>query len=425
MPSEIDVASAMKTVLDAPDDGTPLCGLFTADVAGRNIVIRPTSIHRGQMPASLQLWRPASPTHAAKPDTGESGGWIFVLDYEHAEVFDPAVRCVSRDEHPTQPTAAWIRYEAESVLTPAPPDRHAAHARASDHSFHLGPLHSITGPDAFQASVHRALGHISAGDVYQINLTHRLEGAFSGSARALGMALVRRAKPWFGAYVELPADPRTGAPARVIASASPELFLTIDPATDAHGPIITTRPMKGTRADLRLRDDLHASEKERAELTMIIDLMRNDLGRVCQPGSVHVPALRTIEAHAAGTILQATGTVRGTLRPDITLMDVLRATFPPGSITGAPKIRAMQIIRALEPVARGPYCGVIGWVTDDGHAAMSVAIRTAVIERGRLHYGVGAGIVADSDPAAEWEETLAKAAIIRDLVSSPEHRAPH
>lgn len=388
------VSSVLDGLLSA-GEGRPVAALCTGQPGGLNALLRIEQTHTGVMPDELCRWHPAP---AGAPANDLASGWLFAIDYEHAHHYEP--RGGSR-HRPVHPTATWMRFrraeQAAATTTPA-----------KERGYTLGPLASRTGRAGFVRGVGAALGHIAAGDVYQINLTHQLEGAFSGCTRALFADLVRAADPWFGAYLELPAA--GGLPARVIASASPEMFLTIAP-----GGVITTRPMKGTRAGSNLAHELDSSEKERAELTMIVDLMRNDLGRVCVPGSIHVPAGRTIEAHAGGTILQATGTVRGQLREGATLGEVLAATFPPGSVTGAPKLRAMQLIEALEHGPRGPYCGIIGYATDSGHAGMSVAIRTAVIEGGRLTYGVGAGIVADSDPQSEWEETLAKAGVIMGL----------
>jgi anthranilate/para-aminobenzoate synthase component I len=182
-----------------------------------------------------------------------------------------------------------------------------------------------------------------------------------------------------------------------------------------------TRPISGDPAELR------ASEKDRAELNMIVDLMRNDLGRVCEFGSLRVDAPREVESHGAlqststPGILQGVATVSGTVRADQQLPGLLRAAFPPGSITGAPKVRAMQIISELEPLPRGPYCGCIGFLSDSGRAQFSVAIRTAVLTKAapselwNVRYGIGAGIVADSDPGSEWRETLIKARIWRGI----------
>jgi para-aminobenzoate synthetase component 1 len=179
---------------------------------------------------------------------------------------------------------------------------------------------------------------------------------------------------------------------------------------------LSTRPMKGTRVSTaHNRDELARSEKDRAELAMIVDLMRNDLGRVCSPGSMRVDTPYAIEQHGSqsAALLQATATVSGEPTHTTSWADVLEACFPPGSVTGAPKVRAVQIIRELEPTLRGPYCGCIGFVSDTGDATWSVAIRTACVQERDVTWHVGAGIVAESDPQREWEETLAKAGVLR------------
>jgi anthranilate/para-aminobenzoate synthase component I len=314
----------------------------------------------------------------------------------------------------------------------------------------------------FLRQVQAALAYIRAGDVYQVNIAHRLTSSFEGSPRSLFLSLMRSARPWYGAYLEFKdADGRD----RVIASASPELFLDFDPASRR----LITRPMKGTRRGDADPSELLASAKDHAELTMITDLMRNDLGRICEFGSVRVESARDLERHGAPSspregggggaavpgggrggggsclatsstppsLLQTTSTIRGTVRPNLSPADILAATFPGGSITGAPKIRAMQIIDELEPVARGPYCGCIGFLGDDSRLSLSIAIRTALLTRATgptalrrasaglpqisactLDYSVGAGIVADSDPDSEWAETLAKAAVLERLSPS-------
>ena len=174
----------------------------------------------------------------------------------------------------------------------------------------------------------------------------------------------------------------------------------------AGGRRIETRPIKGTAADLAT---LAASTKDRAENVMIVDLARNDLGRVCEFGSVRVPDLCAIERHPG--LYHLVSTVAGRLRPEVGLADVVRATFPPASVTGAPKPRVLQAIEDLEPVRRGVYCGAVGWVdADRGRTELAVAIRTFTITGGATHLGVGGGIVADSQPDAEWAETELKAA---------------
>jgi anthranilate/para-aminobenzoate synthase component I len=201
---------------------------------------------------------------------------------------------------------------------------------------------------------------------------------------------------------------------------SPELFLRITPDPQTGKRQVITRPIKGTRPrGDGMRDALLASKKDQAELNMIVDLERNDLGRVCEVGTVKVTQPRQIESHP--TIYHGVATIEGDLRSDVGLVELLRATFPGGSITGAPKIRAMQIIDELEPTRRGPYCGAIGFISNDGHIEFNIAIRTMIATAGQIHVPVGGGIVADSNPADEYEETLVKAAaMFRALgVSAP------
>lgn len=300
-------------------------------------------------------------------------------------------------------------------------------------TFALGPLRSTTGRSRYVRDVRRVIDYLFAGDAYQVNLAHELRGTFSGSTRALAADLFGRVQPRHGAYLELPGE---GGRRRAVVSLSPELFLEVEPAS---GPgaarRIRTRPMKGTRP-LRASGmpgtvqpsiaaaDLWDSEKDQAELNMIIDLMRNDLSRVCALPSVRVARSRDVEDH--GYVAQATGTVEGWLREGADLSAVLQATFPGGSVTGAPKIRAMQIIDELEPIARGPYCGSIALIRPGGTTSLNIAIRTLVIEgeagakpgeieRGTISYSVGAGVTVASDPEAEWEETLDKAALVLGL----------
>jgi anthranilate/para-aminobenzoate synthase component I len=194
-----------------------------------------------------------------------------------------------------------------------------------------------------------------------------------------------------------------------IASSSPELFLRLS------GSHIQTRPIKGTRPrgadptrDAQLAYELQTSAKELAELVMITDLLRNDLGKVCEFGSVQTPELARLERFAQ--VQHLVSTVEGRLRPEVTHLAALAACFPGGSITGAPKFRAMEIIDELEPAARGPYCGCHGYLGFNRESQLSITIRTAICKDGFAHFSVGAGIVADSNPAAEYEETLAKAA---------------
>jgi len=253
----------------------------------------------------------------------------------------------------------------------------------------------------FETTIRRAIEYIHAGDCFQVNLAQRL------LAKATEPALVqydrlRKVNPApFGGYFDL-GDFQ-------ILSASPERFLQVSPNGD-----VETRPIKGTRPrgatpmeDQTIRHELAASAKDRAENVMIVDLLRNDLGRVCEFGSVHAPVVCELETYA--TVHHLVSEVRGRLRAGATAIDLLEAAFPGGSVTGAPKIRAMQIIAELEPTARGPYCGCLGWLGWDGAMDTNILIRTFTRSGGWLQFQVGGGIVADSNPAVEYEETLHKA----------------
>jgi para-aminobenzoate synthetase component 1 len=269
-----------------------------------------------------------------------------------------------------------------------------------------GPLASNVEPAAYRAAVRRALEYIAAGDIFQVNLSQRF--AAPGPFDPLDLFLrLRRVSP-------APFAAMLRRPGWSVVSASPEWFY------QTRGDRIVTRPIKGTRprgaspeADARLAAELLASEKDRAELTMIVDLERNDLGRVCRYGSVKVSEALAVESFAQVHHLVAT--VEGVLRPGAGPVDVVRAMFPGGSITGAPKIRAMEIIDELEPNRRGLYTGAIGYYTP-GASGFNIAIRTLVLEGGRATFGVGGGIVADSDPEREFEETLHKGRGIRAVL---------
>jgi para-aminobenzoate synthetase component 1 len=254
--------------------------------------------------------------------------------------------------------------------------------------------------EAFGAAAARAIEYIRAGDVFQVNLAQRLEAPWSGDPFAL-YARLRELNPApFMALVRL-----GGAD---VVSASPELFLR------RRGALLETRPIKGTRPrgrsqreDRSLAAELRRSAKDRAENVMIADLARNDIGRVARFGTVRARRLCALERHPG--VHHLVSVVEGRLRAGVDAADVVRAAFPPGSVTGAPKIRAMEIIEELEPVRRGVYCGSVGWLRPEGDLDLSVAIRTFVAARGRLTLHVGGAIVADSDPDLEWRETMHKA----------------
>lgn len=265
--------------------------------------------------------------------------------------------------------------------------------------------------DAYIDAIQRIQDHLRAGDIYQANFTWPLGFSLDASPLALYRRL-RRAQPVsFGAWIF------TGR--QHIMSASPELFLKKD------GARLTARPMKGTapRGDDQASDDaaaaaLAADEKSRAENLMIVDLLRNDLSRIARPGSVHVPRLFAVERYR--TLLQMTSEIVAEIDPALPLMDIFRALFPCGSVTGAPKIRAIEVIRSLEPAPRGVYCGAIGHVTPDRDFCFNVPIRTLTLDPGERPHewrgvmGVGSGIVADSDAAAEYEECMLKGRFLTD-----------
>jgi para-aminobenzoate synthetase component I len=269
----------------------------------------------------------------------------------------------------------------------------------------VGDFRSATEGGDFLRAVARVKEWIAAGDIYQVNLSQAFEADVSGgSLFGLYESLREHSPAPMATWMELAG--------REVLCSSPEMFLRIT------GRSIETRPIKGTRPrfagleeDRRSADELQASAKEISELVMITDLLRNDIGQVCEFGSVEVVDLMRLESLAQ--VHHLVSTVRGRLREGVDALEAVAACFPGGSITGAPKKRAMEIIRELEPSARGLYCGAIGYLGFNGESMFNLAIRTLVREGGTLSYHVGAGIVADSDPQKEYEETLHKAAGIR------------
>ncbi|OGO54500.1 MAG: hypothetical protein A2V85_04970 [Chloroflexi bacterium RBG_16_72_14] len=258
------------------------------------------------------------------------------------------------------------------------------------------------------AGVEAVRAAIGRGEIYQANLSRRLEARFAGDPWPLFRRLRTGDPALFAGYLDMGASPATGVP-RALLSASPEPFLAI-----TGDGIVSTDPIKGTRPRGRTREEdralareLLASGKDQAENVMIVDVLRNDLGRVCVPGTVRVPRLLRLERTAA--VQHLVTTVSGRLRPGLDPFDLLAASFPGGSITGAPKIRAMEVIEGLEPVRRGPYSGAMAWIGPDGRMGSSILIRTFVADGGRLTLHVGGGITWRSDPQAEWDETVAKA----------------
>ena len=256
--------------------------------------------------------------------------------------------------------------------------------------------------ESYQRVVTQVRELILAGDIFQANISQRFSAQFDGDAWKLYSRIREESPASFAAFLEFESC--------AILSASPELFLRVSP-----NGTVETRPIKGTRPrgvsateDMMLTADLLSSEKDRSENLMIVDLLRNDLSRVCEPKSVFVPALFEVEKMT--TVQHLVSRVVGKLRPDTDVVDAFRACFPGGSITGAPKTRATQVISAIEGAGRGVYCGSIGYFAAEGAAQFNIAIRTLSFAAGAVSFAAGGGIVLDSVPEAEYEETLNKAA---------------
>ncbi|MCZ6784425.1 MAG: aminodeoxychorismate synthase component I [Proteobacteria bacterium] len=323
-------------------------------------------------------------------DHGE--GRAFALGLGFAGTADAAAR---RARRAAEALAARVSGVGAAVA-PAIPRR--------DRLLRTGPPASLEAhfdESGYAKAVTSILEEIEAGNVYQADLTQRMDLPFAGDPWALYRRLRAINPAPFAAYL--------GLPEVQILSSSPERFVRVTPDGDVESrPIKGTRPRGATPAeDARLEAELAGSEKDRAENLMIVDLVRSDLGRVCRVGSIEVPELMAIERYAS--VFQMVSTVTGRLRPDRDATDLLRAAFPPGSMTGAPKIAAMQILDRLEPVRRGVYSGALGYLDVRGGADLSVVIRTLLVREGRAYLHVGGGIVADSDPLAEYRETLDKA----------------
>jgi para-aminobenzoate synthetase component 1 len=301
--------------------------------------------------------------------------------------------------------ATELRRAGERVRAATAPEAGAFHAR--------GPLRTSLPREAYEAAVARVRSRIARGDLYQANLTQRFEVAFAGDALSVWSALMDAGPAPRAAFL--------GTPDASLASVSPEVFVDVD--RDGR---VETRPIKGTRprgadagSDAAQAAALLASTKDRAELVMIVDLERNDLGRVCETGSVSVPEIGALRTYPAVHHLVAR--VEGRLRSGVGPAELVRAVFPGGSIAGAPKLAAVQVLAELEPVPRGWYTGSLFWFADDGSTASSILIRSLVVRGGIATIGAGGGVTADSDPRAEWEEANAKARpILRVLGRDPE-----
>jgi para-aminobenzoate synthetase component 1 len=388
----------------------------------RSIVVGPgPGARRDPLAQMAEVMRPARGIECPA-NLPFAGGWIGFLSYEAGRFIEPSAGW--RHDDRRLPLAQWRLYDAVAVDDPhaaADSMRPAAEGRLDEiagvveranapptaprPAFHSSrPRWNLT-RQQYLSTVRRAQDYIAAGDVFQVNIARRLRVQFAGDALALYERLCTTNPAALAAYVSIGS---ADAPAAILSS-SPELFLRLD------GDAVTTRPIKGTAPRLgdaslddAARSFLMNCPKNAAELNMIIDLVRNDLGRVCRYGTVRVEDPGLLEAHP--TVFHRTATVTGRLRPECDAADLIRATFPGGSVTGAPKVRAMQIIDELEPDARGPYCGAIGYVGLDGRMQLNLAIRTMTASEGSVTLHVGSGIVADSDPHEECAELDAKSA---------------
>ena len=343
----------------------------------------------------------------AKLDRARAAGkWIAgYLAYEAGIAFEPRLSALISDRSGGLLLAFGI-YNGPQDATPV-----LAEAAAQSTPVSLSPLVPDISRSAYGAAFDQIKAYLDAGDCYQINLTFPIQSRLSGGGALALYGALRAGQPvGHGAFVDLGVGP-------ALVSRSPELFIAVTPQGR-----IETRPMKGTAPrdadpvrDAELAEELRASAKGQAENLMIVDLLRNDIARISQTGSVKVPKLFAVESYA--TVHQMVSTVVGQLTAEPSMAGVMAALFPCGSITGAPKIRAMQIIHQVEPHPRGAYCGAIGWMAPDGSARFNVAIRTLQVSPdGNVLLNVGGGIVHDSTADGEWEEALWKARYAQRLV---------
>jgi para-aminobenzoate synthetase component 1 len=364
----------------------------------------------------------AHPPASSGPPVPFAGGWAGAVGYEARSAVErtPAPRRsplgfphVALAHYPA--AVVWNHRSKEAFAAGVGTTRRDARAAAADVAHRLERAQRVSPPspsppagpprprmDAarFRRAIASARRAVLRGDIFQANVSQRFDARLTGTPLDLFERLVASQPAPYMTYVEL-------GDGRAVLSASPERFLRLRGRTLETDPMKGTRPRGATRAqDRALRQALETSEKDRAELAMIVDLSRNDLGRVCQPGSVRVSVPRRLLRFAR--VHQSIAVVRGTLARGADRLDALQAAFPPGSVTGAPKVRAMEIIDELEGEGRGPYCGALGWLDDGGDMDLSVGIRTILVSGARATYRVGGAITLGSDPKAEWRETLDK-----------------
>lgn len=375
----------------------------------------------------LDAWKPADlePVLQQIEAAGAQGCWTaLLLDYELGEWLEPGVLETRRAL-----TDGYAARPGSPASTPENGNPDPAHNRRprltalvfrqAQHELPWGPVSDIASPalhwapridrTTYRTHIEHLRQGIARGDYYQVNYTFPIDIQTRLPADHLYRHIACRHPSAHAAFIQVDAGPDT--PERTLLSFSPELFV------ERTGTRLTVRPMKGTaprhpdpEQDQALGQALRASPKNRAENVMIVDLLRNDLGRIATPGSVQVPALFDLEAYPSVWTLTSTITAEA---PGTSLFELLQALFPCGSITGAPKIAAMQAIRQLEPYERGIYCGSIGWIAPSGDFSLNVAIRTLEMDGpGQGRFSVGGGIVYDSDPDQEWDECLWKARLL-------------
>ncbi len=359
------------------------------------ITAQPTHILTGHISQPHSLARLLAQHKTSNDHPFPTGAACGAIDYDGKYTFGNYPHLLIYHHE----SAQW--WETGKLSTQLSPHHHPPHSAPI-----LGPWQDSLPKADFIRAVHTIKEYIAAGDIYQVNLSRRLRSPCHAASGLLSLyEKLRSSTP-------APTASYLNLCGREILSSSPETFLRIS------GNEIETRPIKGTRprftnteADKKSALDLLHSEKERAELIMITDLLRNDLGQVCRFGSVHVSDILQLEK--LQHVHHLVSTIRGTLAPQENALSALSACFPGGSITGAPKIRASEIIAQLEPVPRGLYTGALGYLGYNGESQFNIAIRTLIHEQGHLDYHVGAGIVADSDPSAEFQETEHKARGLR------------
>lgn len=330
----------------------------------------------------------------------------FDHQVERAWIISQGLPALKKDERARRAAGRlsdFLRWLHAPIMTPKSAAAKPVPTSALAPQFAAGEFNGLTSTfsaTTYRRAVEQIVEYIHAGDLFQANFAQRLLFPAHDASLDLYLRLRKRNPSTFAAFFDL-GDFQ-------IVSASPERFIRIRDRQ------VETRPIKGTRgrsqhpvADLFVADDLRQSEKDRAENVMIVDLMRNDLSRVCDPESVQVSQLCDIEVYEY--VQHLVSAIRANLRPEATPIDLIRATFPGGSITGAPKVRAMEIIAELEPTARGPYCGSLGYIGFDGTLDLSILIRTITAGKGWWQFPVGGGIVAQSDPQDEYKETWHKA----------------